>query len=556
MKKYILILFVLFSFFQINQLHSQLRPYLQPIAGFDDGDGAGIGGGIDPVVDAFGNPICCENSGEFNFNIYFNDFAVLVAMENAIARAQRAAVERWLRQQEETFRKEINRQLGTSHTNFRDAQRAFFTNYEKNLRRVNSAASSVANQQYQNARATDNEQREFTAELFALNFWERNKTFCTNDYVSDPQCNLIRRMRIQGRWPETIRTEGDMNNIRGLAIEDFAKKEYDAGQYRSWGNSLNNLSNNDFFVNRFVNNHVAYYNGRGLQDKIFLMTAYLTQYYTRTPYINPNIYRIPNFWSNTTLLNLGKENAKGLSLDILVFNDAFLSSIANGQGPLPFSSLGSLINRRNNVINEHIDELPYLQLPQIGKGPKIDPKNELKCFDKTKPAKLTIYVEQAKPGTRELVGENQVGHAFIGIEQGQFRRVFGYYPQEDATRAGVALKRNYQAILRDNSGHNYDVKIEKNISALELTNIIQEAENFHPTYNLENYACADFGIEIGNLGNMNLPNVTYSGVAYRIYPFRGRLPGGLGEDSIESNTLVGNVTRENKKAPLKKGNCN
>lgn len=42
----------------------------------------------------------------------------------------------------------------------------------------------------------------------------------------------------------------------------------------------------------------------------------------------------------------------------------------------------------------------------------------LKCFDVTKPAKLTIYADQPVPNTRlAYAPPRNVGHSFISIEQ-------------------------------------------------------------------------------------------------------------------------------------------
>ena len=105
-------------------------------------------------------------------------------------------------------------------------------------------------------------------------------------------------------------------------------------------------------------------------------------------------------------------------------------------------------------------------------GEKVDPEEETKCFDKTQSAKLTVYVQQAKEGTRNDVGPNSVGHVFIGIEQGNVSRYLGYYPPSSASSVGIALGSDYNAEIRDNSGTMYHVSISKNITASQLSSII------------------------------------------------------------------------------------
>ena len=65
----------------------------------------------------------------------------------------------------------------------------------------------------------------------------------------------------------------------------------------------------------------------------------------------------------------------------------------------------------------------------------------------------------------------------------------------------------------------------KNITSCQLTSIVNYSINFPPTYNTNNYACADFGINIGNLGGMNLPSTTVSSLL-----FNGRSPAILGQE--------------------------
>jgi len=184
-------------------------------------------------------------------------------------------------------------------------------------------------------------------------------------------------------------------------------------------------------------------------------------------------------------------------------------------------------------------------------GEKVDPEEETKCFDKTQSAKLTVYVQQAKEGTRNDVGPNSVGHVFIGIEQGNVSRYLGYYPPSSASSVGIALGSDYNAEIRDNSGTMYHVSISKNITASQLSSIIHYTNNFPSTYNLNTYNCTDFGINVGNLGGLNLPSTSATGTM-----FTGRSPGHLGED-IRAMTVPPGVSKTGSKtnAPNKSGDC-
>lgn len=186
----------------------------------------------------------------------------------------------------------------------------------------------------------------------------------------------------------------------------------------------------------------------------------------------------------------------------------------------------------------------------IASGPKIDPKIENKCFDVSQSAELTIYVQQGMEGSRQLVGPNEVGHVFVGIKQNGIERYYGFYPESNANTAAVTVGVSYNSELRNNSGELYHVSISKSISAIQLSSIVNYANNRPSTYNVNDYACTDFGIAIGKLGGINLPSTKVSS-----FMFNGTSPGNLGED-IKSGIFL-NTTKTTKKtyAPSRKGDC-
>ncbi len=182
-------------------------------------------------------------------------------------------------------------------------------------------------------------------------------------------------------------------------------------------------------------------------------------------------------------------------------------------------------------------------------GPKIDPMKETKCFDRTSGGKLTVYVQQPKENSLDLIGPHEVGHVFVGIEQNGKIRVFGFYPPKSASRTQIALGKNYVSELRDNSRELYHVSISTNINATQMNNIINYVQNHPPTYNLNTYACVDFGITIGNLGGLNLPSTTVSddwGL------FNGRSPAKLGQEIRDMNsTSTKSIKKTKGNAPSK-----
>ena len=181
---------------------------------------------------------------------------------------------------------------------------------------------------------------------------------------------------------------------------------------------------------------------------------------------------------------------------------------------------------------------------------KVDPAEELSCFDLTQEAKLTIYVQQPRENTDAVVGPNEVGHAFIGIEQGGIIRQIGYYPDKEVGFTGIGD--DYDAAIKTNYDYLYHVSISQNVSNTQLTNIINYAINFPSTYNTNNYACTDFAIAIGNLGGMGLPSTTISH-----FIFTGRSPGKLGQEiRAMSSTSTTTITTNSDNSPVRQGGCN
>lgn len=191
------------------------------------------------------------------------------------------------------------------------------------------------------------------------------------------------------------------------------------------------------------------------------------------------------------------------------------------------------------------EEIYYVEI----KGPKVDPKEETKCFDTTKPAKVTLYVEQPIPNSREITAS--IGHTFIGIEQGNVSRYLGFYP--DSAEASLLSPQDAQ--MHENSGDIYDVSITMDVSPGQLTNVINFINEYPEVYDLNNYNCSDFGIDVAEKCGVNLPRTIGVYDKY-IFRFEGRNPADLGQD-IRSMSLPTEVTRNSTggNAPTKKGGC-
>lgn len=161
------------------------------------------------------------------------------------------------------------------------------------------------------------------------------------------------------------------------------------------------------------------------------------------------------------------------------------------------------------------------------KQPITDPAHHLECFDRSMPARLTVYVDQPLPGTTDPVSIfGGIGHTFICLEQGSgdqvIRRSIGFYPE---TPVNPIRKRSSQSILGNDGGREYNVKWQTGISADQLVQMLDAIVQYFETYDIEQYNCANFVVDIAEAGGIYLPRTKgwwYVG--------RGLNPGALGED--------------------------
>lgn len=189
----------------------------------------------------------------------------------------------------------------------------------------------------------------------------------------------------------------------------------------------------------------------------------------------------------------------------------------------------------------------------IGPDPEkvIEKINDyLKCFDLSMPAQVVIYVDQPIPNNSKAWSGTDVGHTFIAIQQGNTRRVFGYWPASSVYPA-TGYSTDVMAFGNDEN-HHFDVSIAVPVDTTKLLNIIAYANNAPKQYDLNNYNCTDFAIEVGKLAGLPLSDSfgTWPGGA-------GSNPGQLGQD-IRNMSLPQNSRRQTTgaSAASNNGTCN
>ncbi len=189
----------------------------------------------------------------------------------------------------------------------------------------------------------------------------------------------------------------------------------------------------------------------------------------------------------------------------------------------------------------------------IGPDPEkvIDKINEyLKCFDLNKSAEVIIYVDQPLSNNSKAWSGTDVGHTFIAIQQGKTRRVFGYWPATSIYPAPGYSTDNM--VFGNDENHHFDVSLSTPVDANKLFTIIAYANNAPKVYDLDNYNCTDFAIEVGKIAGLPLSN------SYGAWPGgAGSNPGQFGQD-IRNMTLPANSQRQTTEANAasNKGTCN
>ena len=212
---------------------------------------------------------------------------------------------------------------------------------------------------------------------------------------------------------------------------------------------------------------------------------------------------------------------------------------------------GGRVNSSSNLAYDMIDadgnkvEVPVIYRPD-------HPISDNKCFfstvDLNKGATLTIYVDEPKPGTGEVVKWINVGHTFIGITQGENQYTYGFYPNVPGIR--TIGNGNFPSVLGKDDGHTFSVSFSAEISPEQLQKIVELSQkSYGRQYNLSYSNCTDFAISVANLANITLPYCkgTWTGGG-------GSAPGVLGKALRDSNTFKNKINTDGGKAPASKGN--
>ncbi len=181
-------------------------------------------------------------------------------------------------------------------------------------------------------------------------------------------------------------------------------------------------------------------------------------------------------------------------------------------------------------------------------SPVIDLYLYTGCFDRSQAGKLTIYVDQPQPGSDEpftILGK--MGHVFISLEQkvGRtiIRRFFGFHPSGKVNPFGNRVS---PSTIGNDQSKKYDIYLPIELNAMQFDAALGAIHNYKASYDLENYNCTDFALDISTAAGHSLPRNS----GWWIFG-SGRNPGRFGEDL---RRIQGNVSQSGK-APANLGNC-
>tara|TARA_R110002050_G_scaffold204522_4_gene340176 strand:+ start:103787 stop:106009 length:2223 start_codon:yes stop_codon:yes gene_type:complete len=305
------------------------------------------------------------NSGveteEFNFQYNFNDINMSMNLAAAMRAAQTKALNKWLGQQEDVFKDNINNILGSNYSNFKDAQKAFLTKRETEL--IAGSANYISTSHNNEALRLEEVQTGSTLQLVAL------------DQCIFGDCGELENVMIGNVPIRNISIDFSSGNAQLInsqidryeryksdVINNFGTQEYESASNKHWAKEVYNLQFDTALRDNYVQQQISHYKNRALIDKVTLMAAYLNQYVARGPIIVPNTLQIPVVWSNANLLDIGKSKAASrFTNEELVFKEGYIEErfgycVSNDINQNYYGLCNSITSELNAIKNRVIAE--------------------------------------------------------------------------------------------------------------------------------------------------------------------------------------------------------
>ncbi|WP_040880314.1 hypothetical protein [Galbibacter orientalis] len=312
----------------------------------------------------------------FNYTIKFNSINDLMALDNAMRLAQKKALNEWLAKQEGTLEKAIENTLHKSFSGFRNAQKAMFKAFEENKMRTKYKASDLASSYYKTASTEARLRDNYTAELLMLKYRkaEINQGKINQSDIGD--------FKIQGVRIKDIRSIAKHDELRVKAVSSFGKHHLKSSENYAIEKGIMKVGwKSDILIDKLVQDRISHYNSRSTQDKIGLMTAYLISYNQQSILEYPPIlsqYRIPNYATNSYILQIANQNSAEISGSIKAFDPIHCQNLIN------MAAAGLIPNIRPENMAKILEDLRESEIRKMIGNPPSNTAitlSELKSFD-------------------------------------------------------------------------------------------------------------------------------------------------------------------------------
>ena len=267
----------------------------------------------------------------FIYEINFTNTNELFRLEAARLNAARREYNKWLSKQRTTLLKEINKQLRTNYTDFKTAKNAYFHNYEKNIRRIESKASTESWKFSEKAKKLNTEKSTFINEMYLIK--KALYPWCQIYGYGSEQCNRFSSTTIRGlNLGRASRTA--LNQLYDGSVKEFSSREFESAQNQAWAKGIESMVYDGSLLNTMVNRRIKHFDKLDSQVQVYQMINYLSRYYnSNSAVFGMNLpdakYRIPLIWHEKTIVEMGKKRASMPTIKALVFSTNYIQDLYN-----------------------------------------------------------------------------------------------------------------------------------------------------------------------------------------------------------------------------------
>lgn len=211
-------------------------------------------------------------------------------------------------------------------------------------------------------------------------------------------------------------------------------------------------------------------------------------------------------------------------------------SLSGGSSSRPTDGNSKGYTTKDNYVREDKTILIDFELPP---DKVVDINSYLNCFGLLPDAGTSCSIElftDIPVDEKPMAGFNpktySPGHTFIQItKEGNGQRVsqnIGFYPASQAKTLLTTAPQD--GVFADNEGHEFNASIKMHITAEQLKVVIDQIKTqaSHPKYDIDDYNCTDFALQIFNsVRGMNPLEIPKLDIPETMNPFGSNTPQGV-----------------------------